>query len=88
MGFEYLTLLDQFFLMDTEANPITVPSCMVFKRPSSDHCPDEILEMALNRVAMGNRSRLKLVKMFGHYFFKKMTKPEYRVWKRHNTGVL
>lgn len=62
---------DEFWLLDWPTNPIYVPTFFVLQRPKEVIPFTEMLTLAYDRVCNNreNRATVKLVKMFGKYFF-------------------
>ena len=84
-GLEPLSASDDFYLYDHQINPINVPSFVVF--PKSDRNPEEFLDSMLQKLGRDHRCSVKFVKIFGKYFFKKLSDEEYKHWKETKTGV-
>ena len=81
-----LTPIEEFWLWDLPINPMNVPSIVIFNKCSKD--PEEMMDDILKCVRHDTHCDLKLVKIMGKYFFKKLSDDEYYRWKKTNTGVL
>lgn len=76
-GLEYLSSADEFWLFDWEINPINVPSFLIFKRPNMK--PKEVVDHVMKRCVWdtpNNRINVKIVKVLGKYYFKRMSKDD------------
>ena len=85
MGLEPLSAHDDFWLYDSQINPVNEPAFMVFEK--LDVKPELFMENVIKKIGRGHRCSVKLVKIFGKYFFEKLTDEEYLKWKRTHTGV-
>jgi len=84
-GVEPLSANDDFWLYDSPINPINVPSFIVFDKIDGD--PEEFINTILRRIGRGHRCTVKLTKIFGKYYFEKLTDEEYKVWKSTRVGI-
>ena len=82
---EPLSANDDFWLYDSAINPVNVPSFIVFDKTDVD--PEEFMQMIIKRIGRGHRCTVKLKKIFGKYFFEKLTDEEYKVWKKTRLGI-
>jgi hypothetical protein len=84
-GLEALSPIDDFWLYDSEINPINVPSFIVFDKP--DVKPEEFVKRMQQRLGRDHRCGVKLVKCWGKYFFKKLDDKEWEYYKKNNIGI-
>ena len=84
-GVEPLSANDDFWLYDSAINPINVPSFIVFDKLEGD--PEQFINTILQRIGRGHRCTVKLTKIFGKYYFKKLSDEEYKVWKSTRVGI-
>jgi hypothetical protein len=66
-GLEALSPIDDFWLYDSQVNPINVPSFIVFDKPDVD--PQEFVRRMEVNLGKDHRCGVKLVKFWGKYFF-------------------
>jgi hypothetical protein len=62
-------------LYDSPINPVNVPSFIVFDKLSID--PQQFLDSVVRKLGRGHRCTVKLTKIFGKYFFEKLSDEEY-----------
>lgn len=84
-GIEPLSAGDDFYMYDHQINPINVPSFMVFSKSEED--PKAVLASCIAKLGRSHRCSVKFVKIFGKYFFKKLSESEYEHWKNTKTGI-
>ena len=65
--------MDDFWLYDLPVNPMNVPTVLVFNRPNQNSIfyknPKVALNTFISRLGKKHRCSLKIVKIFGKYFF-------------------
>ena len=83
---EPLSQMDDFYLMDAPINPCNAPSTIVF--PKIRENPEEVLATFTKRLERGHRCFIKMKKIFGKYYFQKLTDIEYEKWVKTNTAVM
>lgn len=83
-GLEALGAIDDFWLYDSEINPVNVPSFIVFDKP--DVKPEEFIQR-FQKNLRGHRCGVKLVKFWGKYFFEKLNDEEWEYAKKNNMGI-
>lgn len=79
MNMRPLTAYEDFWLYDLPVNPYGIPTIMVFNKTEVD--PQEMYESILRKARYDTHCDLKMVKMFGKYFFKPINEQEYKLWK-------
>jgi hypothetical protein len=60
LGLEYMSAFDEFWLLDWPANPINVPSFLIFKRPKISH--QKVLDFVFDG-ACGRKSNINTNKV-------------------------
>ena len=82
---EPLGAADDFYMYDQNINPLYIPSFLVTDRTNQK--PETVVENVLAQIGRNHRCSVKLVKVFGKYYFKKLSDKEYEDWKKTHTGV-
>ena len=82
---EPLGAADDFYMYDQNINPLYIPSFLVTERTKQK--PEKVLSNIIASLGRNHRCSIKLVKVFGKYFFKKLNDKEFEDWKKTHTGV-
>jgi hypothetical protein len=68
-------VMDDFWLYDFPINPINIPSILIINKPKENS--KDVLDTILKRIGRNHRCSVKMVKILGKYYFKKLNDEEY-----------
>jgi hypothetical protein len=82
---EPLTANDELWLYDFPINPVNVPSFLVIKKTNTD--PEVMFQKMFKAIGREHRCGVKMVKIFGKYYFKKLNDEEYAKYIKVYCGI-
>jgi|APSaa5957512535_1039671.scaffolds.fasta_scaffold68776_3 hypothetical protein len=81
-----LTSNDETWLYDFPINPVNIPSFLVIKKTKTD--PDVMFHKMFKAIGRGrHRCGVKMIKIFGKYYFKKLNDEEYERYINVYCGI-
>lgn len=80
-----LTGNDEMWLYDFPINPVNIPSFLVIKKTKTD--PDVMFHKMFKAIGRGHRCGVKMIKIFGKYYFKKLNDEEYERYINVYCGI-
>jgi len=82
---EPLTANDELWLYDFPINPVNVPSFLVIKKTNTD--PEVMFQKMFKAIGRDHRCGVKMVKIFGKYYFKRLNDEEYAKYIKVYCGI-